>query len=102
MPDPTNPTPPPWKHASDGWIEADPPNGQPIGHLRPADAEVILRAVNSHDQLIAACEAALDSLEYVNSHHPEATGSGVRSERIAQLRNALRAAGGEEPTSEKP
>jgi hypothetical protein len=41
--------------------------------------------------VVEALEDCIDSLEYVNRTHPEASGWGVRSERIAKARAALAA-----------
>ena len=42
-------------------------------------------------QAEVALKACIDSLEYVNDSHPEATGWGVRAERIQEATSALRA-----------
>ena len=39
-------------------------------HLPQADAEFIARACNSHDELLAACEAALPALRWSLTHQP--------------------------------
>ena len=46
---------------------------------------------NQKIELRRILEDCIDSLEYVNKAHPEATGSGVRLERIAKARAYLSA-----------
>jgi len=40
-------------------------------------------------ELIRALTGAIDSMDYVNRTHPEATGSGVRVQRIRECREAI-------------
>ena len=56
-------------------------------------AKRIAAALNAAG-VVEALEDCIDSLEYVNRAHPEASGWGVRSERIAKARAALAAIGG--------
>ncbi len=55
-----------------------------------AERQIRSRAAGSGEcEDAAALEDATDSLEYVNRAHPEATGWGVRTERIDKARAAL-------------
>lgn len=47
--------------------------------------------MNEIENLIKALEAAIDSMEYVNHSHPEATGWGVRGQRIYKAQEAIKA-----------
>ena len=46
-------------------------------------------SADSVKQIRLALEGAIDSMEYVNRHHPEATGHGVRAERVIACKAAL-------------
>ena len=69
--------------------------GGAVGVLRNADAEFIVRAVNCHDELVAACEAGLATINWFRAHS-----RGVDmingSEIVKQLRAAIKNAKGED------
>jgi hypothetical protein len=71
-------------HPSSGFYPTD-----EEGH---ANAVFIVKAANSHCQLVDALADALDSLEYVEGNFPAMPGYAVRKERIAAARAALAAA----------
>jgi hypothetical protein len=71
------------RHA-DGWAD--------VGVMMNAWLEA--NALNQQAGVVEALEDCIDSLEYVNRTHPDASGWGVRSERIAKARAALAAAKG--------
>jgi hypothetical protein len=59
--------------------------GKVIGHL----LDRLATAERERARLHTAARDALDSLEYVESHHPGISGYGVRQHRIVALRAAL-------------
>jgi len=63
----------------------DPPHDE-----SPANAELIVRAVNCHDELVEACQAALDDLPMLPEEQPGFTGPSWTAQR--QLRAKLEAA----------
>lgn len=59
----------------------------------PKTAANIVKAVNAHDDLVAALRDAIDSMEYINANHQEARGYGIRCDRIDKAKSALTKAG---------
>ncbi len=54
-----------------------------------ANAELIVRAVNAHDDLLAACKALMKQIE---DHDPAGCIEGKPYDRLAQARAAIRKA----------
>jgi len=80
--------------AHDWWLRKD---QYIIGklYLGRSEAQQIAHQCNTYAELLAACEGALDSLEYIKRNHPDLSGYGVRQERIDQLHIAIARAKGE-------
>ena len=60
-----------------------------------AELERVFRMADSHADLLAALEAALDSLVYIEENIPKLIGSGVRHRAINTARDALAKATGQ-------
>ena len=63
--------------------------------LAPGELYEVEQLKKQHADLLAACEAALDSLEYIERNHPDLSGYGVRQDRIDQLHTTIAKAKGE-------
>jgi hypothetical protein len=71
----------------EGWAESEDGSAYLVG-----EADACIAALQSGQAgVVEALEDCIDSLEYVNRTHPDASGWGVRSERIAKARAALAA-----------
>lgn len=65
-------SPLPWREHPQipyGWI-VDSNNERVANWVGPADLDLIVRAVNSHADLVAACKAALDRHSYQGTGEP--------------------------------
>ena len=67
------------------------------GDFNPPTMEANARLISAAPDLLEALKDAVSSLEYVNTHHPEATGCGVRQERIEAGLKAIAKAEGAQP-----
>lgn len=62
--------------------------GKPV-EVSAGELASLLDAAEENAKLRPALTDAIDSLEYVNRTHPEASGWGVRLQRIKAARDAL-------------
>ena len=77
----------------EGWAESEDGSAYLVG-----EADARLEELQSDQSgVVEALEDCIDSLEYVNRTHPDASGWGVRIERIAKARRALAALKGAKP-----
>lgn len=56
-----------------------------LGLAEIAQINAIMDGVNPMDEIATALRDAVDSLQYVQDKHPEASGWGVRAERIEKI-----------------
>jgi ribosome-associated translation inhibitor RaiA len=61
-----------------------------VAEITRDHADFILKAVNSHDELLAACKAAADYIEMLERH--QAKGISTTRDELADLRAAIQKA----------
>lgn len=67
-------------------------------YVSEAEGVANARIMAAGRELLAALKGCVESLQYVNDKHPEATGWGVRGERIEKALAAIAAATGGTPS----